>query len=106
MHPPNDWPLADDRNFKTIVEYLADELINTAKGSSNWSTADPSSEAASKNEKLIREKNGFHSKINKTYSKINPKVPNRRLKVLGRQARRSLNDYKITRHPEANKGEA
>ena len=106
MHPPNDWPLADDRNVKTIVEYLADELINAAKGSSNGSTANPPSAPASNDEKLIQVKNRFHSKINPTYSKINPEVPNRRLKVLGHQTRRSFNGYKITRHPEANKGEA
>ena len=72
-----------DRNVKTIAECLADELINAAQGSSNWSTADSSSEAASNEQKPIREKNEFHSKIKATYSKINPKVPNRRLKYSG-----------------------
>ena len=105
-HPSNCWSLADDRKVKTIVEYLADELINATQGSSNCSTADPSSAPASNKEKPIQEKNGFHSKINPTYSKINPEVPNRRLKVLERQARKSFNDYKITRHSEANKSGA
>ena len=104
--PSNGWCLADDGNVKTIVECIADELINAAQGSSNWSTSDSSSKAALNEQKPIREKNEFHSKINATYSKINPKVPNRRLKVLGRQARRSFNDYKITRHSEANKSGA
>ena len=59
MHSPNDWPLADNRNVKTIAECLADELINAAQGSSNWSTADSSSEAVSSKQKPIREKNKF-----------------------------------------------
>ena len=106
MCPHNDWPLADDRNVKTIVEYLADELINAAKTSSNGSTVDSSSAPASNNEKPIQVKNRFHLKINPTYSKINPEVPNRRLEVLGHQAQRSFNGYKITQHSEANRGEA
>ena len=77
-----------DRKIKTIAECLADELINAAQGSSNRSTADSSSEAASNVQKPMREKNEFHSKINTTYSKIspgqiNPKVRNRRLKYSG-----------------------
>ena len=80
-----------DRNVKTIAECLADELINADQGSPNWSTADSSSEAASSKQKLIREKNKFHSKINVTYSKINSKIPNRRLKYPGVRPERVLN---------------
>ena len=106
MYAPNDRPLADDRNVKTIAEYLADELIKCCQGLINGSTVDPSSAPASNDEKPIQVKNRLHSKIKPTYSKINLEFPNRRIKVLGYQTRRSFNGYKITWHPEANKGEA
>ena len=106
MHPPNDWPLADDRNVKTIVEYLADELINATKGSSTGRLPTLLQHLHQTMRKPIQVKNRLHLKINPTYSKTNREFPNHRLKVLRHQAQRSFNDYKITRHFEANKGEA
>ena len=63
--------LADGRNVKIIAECLAGELINAAQVSSNWSTANSFSEAASDKQKQIQKKNEFQSKIRATCSKIN-----------------------------------